>query len=198
LGSSVSAPVYSQLPASYTAPLYPPALPPFTASVSALPPFTASVSAPLYTGVGTPIFPASASFAAPIYSSAYVPPLRGGFSGGLYGSGYVGNSILPRPLFDSRGNPVDNIIHNNFIANGLNPLIPGIGGVVGLANDVNLLQNTPRFVNNLFGGVGYNRDPLGSFVRNNFYADQLGRFIPGVSGSLSAFNKLNLYTSLLG
>jgi hypothetical protein len=176
--TSVSAPVYSQLPETYTAPFLP----------AALPPITASVASPLYAGVG-----ASASFAAPIYSSAYVPPMRG-----PYGGPFVNTNILPRPLFDTRGNPVDNIIHNNFIASGLNSIIPGIGGVVGMANDVNLITNTPRFVNNVVRGVGYNRDPLGNFVRNNFYADQLGRFIPGVSGSLSAFNKLNLYTSLLG
>jgi hypothetical protein len=39
---------------------------------------------------------------------------------------------------------------------------------------------------------------LGAFVRNDFYADALGKFVPGISGSLSAYNKLNLYSSLLG
>jgi hypothetical protein len=120
----------------------------------------------------------------------YAPPLRAG--GGLYS-----NSILPGTLFDSRGNVVDTTIRNNFYANALAPIIPGIGGVIGFQNDINLLSNSPRFIDNVVGGVGYRRDPLGAFVRNDFYAGALGKFVPGVSGPLSTFNKLNLYASLL-
>jgi len=198
--TSVSAPVIGQLAETYTAPLTTPLYSPpvtttplYSPTVATTPLYSSSVA----TSVAAPLY-AGASFAAPIYSSAVVPPVRAGFSAGLYGGPFVNNRILPGPLFDSRGNPVDNIIHNNFIANGLAPLIPGIGGVVGVANDLNVIQNSPRFIDNLFDGRGYQRDPLGNFVRNNFFADQLGRFVPGVSGSLQAYNKLNLYTSLLG
>jgi hypothetical protein len=162
-------------------------------------------SPPLFppsTALSTPIV-ASASFAAP---PLYAPPpiVSAGFAGGVYapplrvGGGLYSNTILPRPLFDSRGNVIDTTIRNNFYADALSPIIPGIGGAVSFANDVNLISNAPRFINGIYQGAGYRRDPLGTFVRNDFYADALGKFVPGISGSLSAFNKLNLYTSILG
>jgi hypothetical protein len=134
----------------------------------------------------------------------YYPPTYGGggnFYAGGSGNAWIGANFLARPfgnLLDYQGNPVNNVIRNNFVANALSPSFPAFGSYVRTANDFNLIQNSGRFIDNVVGGYGYNRDPFGSFVRNDFYADQLGRFNTGLGTSLSNFNRLNLYASILG
>jgi len=195
--------------------------------ISTSPPLYASTSVglappvyspPLYSSVGTtlaapiaPIYaPAAPIYSAPMYPAApmYNAPYGGfyaggGFSaggGGFYGGGFDNDNggFFNGPLFDTNGNPVRNTIRNDFFANAISPFVPGIGGAVSLANNVNLVSNAPDFVNNVVGGNGYRRNPVGSFVRNGFYANALGGIIPGLSGPLNAFNKIDLAASLLG
>jgi hypothetical protein len=163
------------------------------------------VGAPI---LGDPIYPAvSTSFAAPIYGSAYVPGVSAGFSGGLYGGGNVygggnfydnnNNGFLGGGLFSQNGGYLSTSIRNDFLGNALEPILPGIGGILDTANDFNLLRRAPTYIDNTFSGQGYRRDPVGSFVRNGLFANQIGDLIPGISASLDAFNRFNLYSSLL-
>lgn len=99
-------------------------------------------------------------------------------------------------LFNFNGNVLGSTIRNNFYADALGDFIPGIGGAVTVANNYNLLANSPRLIDNVMSGNGYQRDPLRTYIRNDFYADALGDFIPGISGSLSALNQYNLYANL--
>jgi len=177
---TLAAPIVSTLPA---------------ASVYAGPALSATVGAPI---IGAPIIGApivSAGFGAPIVANAYVPPVAGGFYAGVNGGADVGGE----PLFDANGEPVENTIRNNLYANALSPIIPGIGPAVAAADNVNLVANSPEFVGNVLNGKGYNRNPVGAFVRNGFYANALGGIFGGnVGSSLNAFNKLDLEASLLG
>jgi len=68
---------------------------------------------------------------------------------------------------------------------------------VTTANNVNLIANSPRLVSNVVSGAGYQRDPLRTYIRNDYYADALGGFVPGLAGPLNALNQYNLYASLL-
>lgn len=165
----------------------------YTPSVSyTAPAVTASFSAPYYANT----YVSPASYAAPYVVPTYVPSAYATTSGGFSGRVRVGSSG-PALLFDVRGQPVVNTIRNNFIADTLEPLVPGIGGYVSTANDLNLIRNAPRYIDNVFQGEGYRRDPFGAYIRNDLYADQLSRFVPSLSGSLDTFNRLNFYSSIL-
>jgi len=162
------------------------------ATVVAAPAVTASVATPI---LGTPVV--DTSLAAPVVASAVIPPVA--VSGGFYAGGGVGGGGGGGQLFDANGQPVVNTIRNNLYANALSPIIPGIGPIVNTANDVNLLRNSPQFVGNVLNGNGYRRNPVGSFVRNGFYANALGGILGGnVGSSLNTFNQLDLEASLLG
>jgi len=146
-----------------------------------------AVGAPLYSPVAAPLYSPPA-VAAPLYS----PYASGGYGGGGYG-GFYDNP----PLLDFSGRPVYNTIRNDIVGGVLDPLFPGVGGIISTANDVNLLGNAPGFINNVFGGQGYGRDPFKTFVRNDFYANRLGRLVPGLGGPLSLANRFNLISTLL-
>jgi len=193
-------PVSTVSPPLYTGTVLPPvvagasiAAPPLYATTSVGSPV---ISPPLFSSVLPSVLPAPILPAAPIYTSP--APVYGGFygGGGFYGNGGFDNDNTG--FFDLNGNPVGNTIRNNFYANALSPIVPGIGGAVGFANNINLVRNAPDFVNNLVGDQGYRRNPVGSFVRNGFYANALGGILPGLGGPLNQFNKLDLAATLLG
>jgi len=198
--SFVSAPFPIVSDVSYTAPLD-------TAPVLSAPPITTvgtPIATPIYNPpIATPIYnppivsasvAPAASFAAPVYASDYVAPVGGQVYGGFYGN--AGFNSGPPPLFDTNGRPVYNTVRNNLVAGALEPMIPGIGATVSAANDFNLLANSPQFINSDLNGVGYRRHPVDTFVRNGFYANALGKFMPGLTGSLNTFNELNLLANL--
>jgi hypothetical protein len=122
----------------------------------------------------------STRVADPFYPS-FAP--YGGFYGGFYGD--------PNERF------FRNSVRNEFLGDTLDTFIPGTGGVFSAVNDVNLLRRAPDFFDSTISGRGYRRDPLGSFIRNDFFSGRIGKFLPGASASLNAFNRLNLLASLL-
>jgi hypothetical protein len=147
------------------------------------------------------IYPATTTYSTSTYGGAVRGPVYGpgpyvggGFGGGVrYGGGWGGNNN--NGLFDLNGG-INANIRNSIYANALDPIIPGIGATINTFNDVSLLSNSGRYFNNIVGGNGYNRDPLGSYVRGQYFANQIGDFIPGVSDSLNTLNKLNFYAGL--
>jgi len=213
---SVAASIY---PSVYSPPLFPPA-PIYPAATpffpAATPIYSTSslysapiVSADAFTAPSfadtTYLPPVSASFAAPVYASGnvYGPGVSAGFSGGVYGGGnfYDNNNnggLFGGGLLNQNGPLLDTEVRNNVLGTALDPLIPGIGGVLSTANSLNVARNAPEIIDNTINGRGYRRDPVGSFVRNSIYSSELGGLLPGISGSLDTFNKFNLYSSLLG
>jgi len=172
-----------------------------SASVFSSPIVSASVATPIGTPLLSspisPIYPAaSASFAAPIYANAYTPPVSAGFSGGFYGGGgFYDNDN--NGLFGG-GGAIGNTVRADIYGNALEPFFPGIGGTFSTLNNLNLLSNAPDYLESTFTGEGYRRNPVNAFVRNDLFANALGNFIPGASGTLNAFNRFNLFSSLLG
>jgi hypothetical protein len=146
---------------------------------------SASVATPL---LADPIYPAT-SFASPIY-----PGVSAGFSGGFYGGFYDKGDYFDRngDYFDRNGG----LVRNEILGEVLDPIIPGVGGAFSTFSDINVLRRAPDFIDSTINGRGYRRDPVGSFVRNSIAANRLGNFIPGVSASLNAFNRVNLLASL--
>lgn len=205
--STVATSLYTATPVSYSYPsaysypsTYSYASYPVTTSVYAAPTLSSSLYTP---ALSTSLYAAptvSASFASPAYASypTYSPYPVYYYPGDVRFSGNVrlGGGGNNNDLFNYNGGVFGSTIRNNFYANALDPIIPGIGGAVSVANNYNLLANSPRIIDNVLSGDGYNRDPLRTYVRNDFYANALGSFIPGVSGSLSALNQYNLYASL--
>jgi len=181
---TVLPPVVSVLPA---APVTTVLSAPITETVvPAAPITTVSASAPLYASASAPLYSASA----PLYASASVanvPPVYSsgavGGGGGFYGNG--GNVGYP-------------LLRNDVLANAIAPSFPGFGAGVALADNVDVVSNAPDFVNNIVNDNGYRRNPVGNYARNGIYANALGGIIPGLSGPLNQFNKLDLFSSLLG
>lgn len=182
---------------------------PIAASASVLytqPATTVYASAPLYTS-SAPVYSYPSTYS---YPSSYVPyaypvsttplytapaPIYTSYP--VYNSYpvyYPGNN---NDLFNYNGNVLGSSVRNTFYANALDPIIPGIGGAVSVANNYNLLANSPRIIDNFVGGYGYNRDPFRTYARNGFYANALGNFVPGLRGSLNSLNQYYLYSSLL-
>jgi hypothetical protein len=134
-----------------------------------------------------PIYPTPLYSSAPIVGSPVVSA-----SGSFYGGGFAGDGFV-------RGGDgfIRTSIRNEVLGDTLDTFIPGTGGIFSTLNDVNVLRRAPDFFDSTITGRGYRRDPVGSFVRNNFFADRIGKFIPGASASLNAFNRVNLLASLL-
>lgn len=176
------APAIATAPLSYSSTVYTPPVYTSPAPVYTAPAYTAPVyTAPAYT--------------APAYSaSAYVSPVVPRAPLYRYGNGWRDSN---GNLFDINGQPAYNFVRNNAIAGALEPLIPGIAGAVSVGNDVNFIRNAPQFLNGVVDGQGYNRNPLYAYARTDVYANQLGRFVPGLEGPLDALNKYNLYASIL-
>lgn len=199
-----AAPVYTA-PVTTTYPLYTPRVAyPLYSSTTVLPAASASLyarpaiaSTPLYSSVlpsySSTIYtpPVYTAPAAPLYPAPAIVPRAGWHR---YGNGWRDSNGA---LFDIRGQPVYNFVRNNAIAGALEPLIPGIGGVVSTGNDINFLRNAPQFLDGIVDGQGYNRNPLYAYARADIYANQLGRFVPGLEGPLDTLNTFNLYASIL-
>jgi len=213
---SVTASVYPSplyTPPLYTPPLLPPAATPIysTSSIYSSPLVSADSFVNTAPSFASPVYvpPVSASFAAPVYASGsvYAPPVSAGVYGGVgvYGGGNFydnngnnNNGLFGGGLLDQNGGFLQTNIRNNFLGSALEPVLPGIGGVLSTANDLNVITNAPKFIDSTINGNGYRRDPVGSYVRNSIFSNELGDLVPGLSGSLDAFNKVNLYASLLG
>lgn len=187
-GATTSLPLYSN-----PAPVSPYASAPIYASASA--PIYTSASAPIYASASAPIYssyPVYNSY--PVYSSYPVYNAPSSY----YPYSNVWSDPYRPQLFDFDGRRiVDSTVRNNFYANSLNTIIPGIGGAVQTANNLNLLGHSDQYFDNLLSRDGYHRDPFGTWVRNNYYGNAIGTFLPGTSSSLAALNQWNLYYSLL-
>jgi len=181
-----SAPVYSSASFAASAPVY-------SSASFAAPVYSPSIySSPVY-GSASFSSPASASSTyfggGPWYSGGQY--YGGGYGGGGGGGGYGGGS---NGLFNFNGG-VTADIQNSIYANALNGGFPGISSTVNSLNDYSLLSNGG--IGNIVSGRGYNNNPLGTYVKNQYVAGQLNNLIPGIGSNLNTFNNYNLLSSLI-